>query len=419
MTQKNKAVAILLVVIMALSAFSAAFCVSAAEQTCTLTIELIGDGTVSDGTTTVSSPSVFVAEYVRGDSVTLTATPGDGKAVAFWVNAATDRVFSFTDTYVFSAGSDMYMYIDFEDAPEVAAQNGRHFIAYLSEGDNILFSGTESIGSTAFYETEVAPLNMITNGKTWTGWDKTPEEVAADSGTVFVHPTYDNTVSYEITSIIGDNVYSSQGTYGGNFNLSAPETLDGESFSYWLVLGDENDPNASDQIASFSAFYQFIVVMPLTFRAVYGEEVTQGAVTRVVGFVPELENHALNIYTEWNVKPEYTVIKGGFLYTGDPSIGNSESAFVLDAHDSRIREGTSTKTSRAVCYSVRDSKWYAEQDGATGEYYYPLKFVRSFLVVKDQSGVVTTMYSPIHVADYVNVAFVGVIEDNPYPDPFG
>ena len=417
MTQRKKWTAVLLVLLCVLSAFSTAFSVSAAEQTCNVTVEMIGDGSVSDGTASANA-GAFTAEYTVGQSVTLTATPADGRETAYWANAETERILSFTDTYTFTAGSDVYMYVDLEPSQDIAAQSGKHQVVYLSEGDNIMYSETVDIGSTAFYDSNIAPLTMYINGRTWTGWDKSPEEVAADSGRVFVHPTYEGTASYTVTTIIGDTVTRSQGKFGGNFNAYAPATLNGQSFSYWLALRDEDDPNSRDEIASFSNTYQFIVVMPITLRAVYGEETQSGAVTRVVGDVPEPDNDAITFYTERSVTSDYTVVESGLVMTQDVSIGNLEDVFVITPGDSRIRQGKSSSTSRNGTYYVRLTTWTKVLDEDTGVYYHPLIFVRSYLIVRDSAGTVTTLYSPVHCADYVNGDFSSPI-DNPYTDPFG
>jgi hypothetical protein len=415
MTQEKKVIAVLLAVMFVLSALSMSFCASAEVQTCTITVELEGDGLISDGT--VSSSSGFTVEYEIGQTVTLVSTPASGKETVFWVNAATERVVSFNDRYSFSAGSDLYLYVVVEDEQTLAAQNGVHQVIYLTEGNNILYSETLPLGNTTYFENNIASLNMFANGKTWEGWDKTPEEVAATNGRVFVHPTYQNTVqSYIVTTIIGDTVSQRQWQYGKSLTVTAPETLEGEPFSYWEVPGDEDDPNSRDMTASYSREYPFIVVMPVTLRAVYGEEVGSGGVTRVVGDVPEMANNAITFYTEWSVTEDYTVVQGGLLATRDSGVGNLESAFVLNTGDDRIKAAASKETSRNVAYGARIRNWTAVENEATGVYYYPLIYVRSFLIIRDNEGVVTTLYSPIYTADYVNVSFVDPIEDNPHDD---
>lgn len=417
MTQRKKWTAVFLIAVFLLSACSAAFCAAAAQEMCTVTVEIHGLGSVSDGSS--GSGTTFSAEYPVGSPVTLTAAPGRDRETVYWCNGETDRIVSFSDTYSFSAGSDLYLYVDFEETQNVAAQKNMHQVVYLSEGDNILYSANVPLGSTAFYEANIASITLYIDGRTWTGWDKTPEEVAAESGRVFVRPTYGNEVSYTVTSIIGDRVSYAQGTFGGNFNLSAPATLNGQPFSYWMVPRDENDPNSRDQIASYNAFYQFIVVMPITLKAVYGEGTASGAVTRVVGDVPNKEASAITFYTERSVTSDYTVVESGILLTKDSSIGNLEDVFVLNSGDSRIRQGKASSTASNGSYYVRIGNWYAVVDGSSGQYYYPLIYTRSYLIVRDSAGNTTTLYSPIHVADYVNDAFVGVIEDNPFEDPFG
>ena len=419
MTQRKKWIAVLLAAVFILSAFSTAFCASAEEQTCTVLVDLYGSGTVTDGTTTASAPASLMLTCTVGRTVTLTATPGANRETAYWVNGETDRILSFANAYSFTAGTDLYLYVSFEEAQDVAAQNGRHQVVYLSEGDNIYYSETISIGSTAYYESNIASIMPYSDGKTWTGWDKTPEEVAADTGRVFVRPTYDNTASYTVTTVIDGVATKSQGTYGGNFNASAPATLHGEPFSYWVVPKDDDNPNSQTVIASYNAFYQFIVVMPITLEAVYGEEVTNGAVTRVVGDIPNKANNSITIYTERSVTSGYSVVESGLILTMDPAIGNLEDELVLNTGDSRIIQGKSSKTTNNGTYYVRYTKWYPVEDELTGENIYPVIYIRSYLIIKNAQGTTTTLYSPIYSADHVNDDYNGGMFDNPYDDPLG
>ena len=251
MTQGKKAIAVILVAVFIFSALSAVFCASATEQTCTITVELYGDGSVTDGSVTASS--VFTATYPVGQTVRLSAVPAAGKEAVFWVLASTDRVVSFTDSYSFTAGSDQYFYIVFEDTQAIASQNGVHQVVYLSEGNNIMYSETLPLGNTDYYEDNVADVNLYSNNKTWLGWDKTPEEVAQTDARVFVHPVYDSNVqSYVVTVIIDDVASYKQGSFNQSIAISAPETLTGEPFSYWLAVHDESHSNYSDTIASYN-----------------------------------------------------------------------------------------------------------------------------------------------------------------------
>ena len=420
MTQKKKWIAVLMAVVCAFSAVSAAFSASAEEQMCTITVELYGSGSVSDGVESVDAPSAFVATYPVGQTVTLTATPGAGRETVYWVNAETDRILSYSDTYSFTAGSDRVLYVDFELSQEAAAQQNTHQVVYLTEGGNILYSATIPIGSTEYFARHIDSISVYVDGKTWTGWDKTPAQVAAETGRVFVHPTYSGAASYTITTIIGGEVSALQGTYGRTTTVVAPLTLNGQAFSYWEVPADEDDPNGADVIASYSNRYEFIAVMPLTLRAVYGKGTGSGIVTRVVGEIHDFENTTITFYVERSVTSDYTVQENGMLFTRDPAIGNLEDQFVLNTGDSSIKKGTSENNKNNGTYYLRNSGWYAVKDDDSGAYYYPALYVRGYVMVRNvATGEITTHYSRIFCADYVNEAFVGVIVDNPHSDPFG
>lgn len=395
------------------------FASSAEAILCDIRIEIDGGGSVSDGeNVTFSNMSV---QYPRGTTITLTAAPeadSDGNtefAFLYWKNKETQRILSFDPQYTFAAATYMTLEAVFDFNDETAALEGVHRVVYLSEGDNVLYTESIAVGDTTYFSNMISETKLFVGGKTWLGWDHTPEEVAADPGTVYVRPVYSNTASHVITSIVNGTSTVQQVKYGETATITCPNSLNGQSFSYWIVRG--TDEFHKDIIASYFRDYSFIAVQDVTLEAVYGDGSATGVALRVVGDTPDFENTSIRFAVERSVTSGYTILQTGAILTKDVRIGSSESSFVINESESAILKGTSKSTASSGTYTVTLGKWYATtEDGIT---YYPLVFARGYAVIRDRNGNTSTYYSDIYCADYINRSFIGQIEGDNYDDPFG
>lgn len=371
------------------------------------------------GTVTVGGReygSEFTYQAVVGQTVTLTAEAGENFEFLFWVNQETERIVSRDTTYTFRAASYAKLQAVFDLLESVTASESvpYHTVIYLTEGDNIRYFGTPDVGDEEYFA-DVPQNGLLASGKIFKYWDHTPQQVAAESGRVYVRPVYDidESVFYKIRTYVGDSMQETEANFGQTVEVVAPATYEGKPFSYWkAVYEDENIP---DQITSFYASYKFVVTMDATFVAYYGEEVTEGIATRIAGDRPNFEGATITLYAEHSVKQGYTVLQHGVIITSDETIGNFEDRFVIDpSPDSPIIKATANNTLLVGTYSVRKSKWY--MTNSQGGYYYPKLFVRSYVIATDPSGVTHTVYSrPIYCADYHERLF----EANDFDDPWG
>lgn len=409
----KKSVAFLLIFAMVLSV--AVLGASAASLTATVEIKCSGIGSVDNGFETATVELSHT--YNVGDDVTLTATPDAEYDFLFWKNTETGRIMSFNKTYTFTAATYLSLEAIFDLKQSIMnKEDNAHTVIYLTKGQNVLSMQSVPLGSTDVGTPSEEPYMT---GLTFEKWDRTVRDIALSTDRIYVRPVYSETKkSYIVSTVIDGLKQSQQIEYGTKVRISAPETLGGQAFSYWVARA--KDDTMDDVIVSYYAEYDFFVTVDTTLEAVYGMDKGSGIATRVSGDVPDFEQSVVSIYEEHSVTEDYTVLQSGLIFTRDLSIGNSATRFVINPDEPLIKKGTSIYTENYGTYGVNIKNWVASKTDANGEtvYYYPLLFLRSYVVVQDASGNVITQYSPIYVVDYINNTFVGVIEGDNYEDPF-
>ena len=409
--KKTTAVLLIFALMISVAALSA----SALSLSVTISAVCSGSGTISNGFE--SGDNTVSHTYTIGDSVSLTASAAEDYEFLFWKNKETERILSFDTTYTFSAATYLSLEAVFDLQQSVMnAEDNAHTVIYLTQGQNILSMQSVTLGSTNVGEPSEKPFMA---GLTFEKWDHTPEEIAASDARIYVRPVYSDTKkSYVITKIVDGLAESEQIEYGTKARVSAPEVLNEQEFSYWIARA--KDDTMDDVIVSYYADYDFFVTMNVTLEAVYGMDKGSGIATRVAGDIPNFEKSSVTIYEEHSVTQDYTVLQSGLIFTRDISIGNSDTRFVINPNEPLIRKGTSIYTERYGTYGVNITNWAASKTDSNGETinYYPLLFLRSYIVVQDQDGNAITQYSPVYVVDYINTTFVGVIEGDNYEDPF-
>lgn len=403
----KKAVSFLLITAVFLSVVSFGSYAQTAEAP--IDINVSGLGTVSDAEGNTVSNSIEIS-YDIGSTATFTASPDDGWEFLYWVNTETNRIVSFDSTYSFKVATYAVIEAVFE-----YLDPDYHRVVYLSEGNNIILSDFWAVGDLSYEEPED---KIYVGGKTWAGWSMSIDEIAEQLGAVYVYPEYTNVASYTVTTVINGKKTQKEGQYGSKMTITAPATLNGEDFSYWVI--QPKDPEVeSEQIVSYYSTYEFIITNNMTVHAEYGKEGGSGVVTRIAGDIPNFTDTAITFNAERSITDDYTVLQHGLILTQDLTIGNSESLFVINPDEPLIKKGTSSNTYRAGTYSVTLRNWHGKMiSGGEEVDYYPLVFVRSYAIVQNAEGETLTFYSSIYCADYVNTTFEGSIEGDNYDDPF-
>ena len=373
-----------------------------------ISISVSGIGSVAD--TDGNKVNGADLSYPIGTVVSYTATPNSGWEFLYWVNVETNRIVSFDDTYSFTVATYAVIEAVFE-----YLDPDYHRVVYLSEGNNIIMSDFWAVGDLSYEEPEE---KIFVGGKTWNGWKMSIADIASQVGSVYVYPQYTDVASYTVTTYIDGVVSQQEGQYGTNMTISAPETLNGEDFSYWIIYPE--DPLIDDpQIVSYYSEYEFIITADMTVHAEYGKDDGNGILTRIAGDIPNFKDSAITFNAERSITADYTILQHGLILTQDLTIGNNDSLFVINSDEPLIKKGTSSNTYRAGTYSVTLRNWHGTMiSGGKEVDYYPLVFVRSYVIVRNAEGETETYYSPIYCADYVNTTFVGNIEGDNYEDPF-
>ena len=412
----KKFMAVLLIAAVLVS--SAAFGASAASGTIEVTMKITGTGSIWDqNDDELLDKGTYT--YPVGEKVTLTAYPENEWDYQFlyWINTETDRVVSFEEEYSFYAATYANLEAVFDDSEDVLAGNNTHRVVYLTSGDNILFSKVLDVGDTAYFDEIRTDIEVGDNQLV--DWDHSIEEVAASTENCFVHPNFVNNNTCTITTIIGNDSYSRQVAFGTTVAIKAPD-MDAR-FSCWMVPEDPDDPYDADTIVSYEQNYTFVATLDQTIMAVYGDQKGNGIATRISGDLPNFTDSSITFYAEHSViEDNYEVLQHGLIMTSDLVIGNNPDLFIINSKEKKIQKGTSKNTDFSGTYSVKKTKWHdtMESGGETVDYY-PLLFVRSYVIVEDyNTGETLTVYSPIYVADYVNVGFKGILEGSNYDDPF-
>lgn len=386
---------------------------SAAEGQCMILAETSGSGEISDGTL---RRELIQKNYDIGSTVTLTAIPDDGWEFMYWENTQSHRIISYDAEYTFYAATLATYNAVFELAEQTLVEQGLHHVIYLTIGGNILYSEVIEIGEVDYPMPEE---QIHIAGKTWKGWEYTQQQVAAMESNVYVQPVYTNDGSDEriIRWTIGNDVGSVTVPNESTQLLTAPATMNGEKFSYWVKHGE--GLLAEDTIVCYTPNYSFIATVDTDVEAVYGKGEGSGVATFIAGDVPNFEKTSITFYAEHSVSDAYTVLQHGMLLTTRLDIGNSDSKFVIESVDNTtVLKGTAKNTNSGGTYKATLPGWHKLKAGSTTEYIYPLVFVRSYIIVKDADGVSHTIYSDIYCADYINHDFVGVLEGDNYDDPF-
>lgn len=400
---------ILTAVIIALS-ISVFFTSYAETNTCTIQLSCSPVGHVYYGSDllVVSTSGSLVADI--GTEVTLTASPFEGYVFLYWINVENDRIVSFDVNYTFTVATYLKLQaVFYETSP------GWHYITYLNTTNNII-RGMEQPINEAVEHIDYAPVK---DGYTWTGnWTYTVEEIAISTDNLLVYPTFEkNAATYTVRTFLGiggEMMTSETYEYCDKTTITAPDTFNGESFSYWAIIDEENLVN---DIVSYYSTYEFYVTQSRDLTAVYGESVGDGNIIRMAGDNPDFVNNCVTVYTERSISLDYTVIQQGLLLTTNAIIARSEEDFVINESNPEIIKRTSNDTHNAGTYAVTKTKW-SEQRMVGDQMFtvYPILYFRAYAVIKDGQGNTETIYSNFYVVNYYDEG--GFMGDD-VEDPFG
>ena len=376
------------------------FSAAAEDETCDIYVSINGSGTVT--VNDIERDESFNSSFSVGDSVTLTATADDGYEFLYWTNIENStfgRIVSWEPELTFDAVTYARYEAVFDKLEDVSSASEKHTIVYLGLGEKVLsFQQNVAMEYTGFYNS-VPTSGMKVSGRTWNGWDQTVDQVAATDGRVYVRPLYSTDATFTITWTVDGVTTTRTEKYLDETRVTAPSTLDGESFSYWIARA--KDVNSVDEIASFYANYNFIVTGDVTLEAIYGEPYPQGnpgVAIRVAGDFASKEEKTLTIIQEHSVVQGFTVTENGLLLTKNDQIGSFSDRFVIDPNNSEIVKGKSKVNTLYGNYRANIDNWTPVDMGSYT--YYPRIYARAYVIVRDTNGNIATYYSDPYCVEY-------------------
>ena len=395
----KRVIAVLLTVAVVLCTL--VFSAAAENETWKVSVLVNGCGVVLTGGEEYDDE--FVDNLAVGTELTLTAEPDDENYdFLYWLDRDSSRIISWDEEITVEIASFVRYDAVFVESGSYLESQDLHTVIYLTSGDNVIFQRNVLLEDTSYYS-DVPTTGMFVSGKTFIGWDKTADEVAAAKGCVVVHPLYQTDAFFDITWTVNGVTNTQRVKYQNQFTVIAPTKQDGDDFSYWVALAQ--DVNSEDEIASFYATYKFVVTGDVVLEAVYGEPYPDdiGIAARISGDFPSQEEHSVTVFAEHSVTEDYTVQQHGMLLTYDLAIGSFDNTFRIDQIDPNddnppIKKMTSKDKTRFGSYRINVTNW--DPTESNGILYYPRVFARAYVIAKDANGNSYTFYSQIYCVDY-------------------
>ena len=300
----------------------------------------------------------------------------------YWKRDDDGKILSYEKEYSFVAVSSIHIIAVFK---QDYSGRGQQWVSFFTAFDQEISRQLYSV-TTDEIKIPEAPDN---SGHTFVGWSidgETPianenleSEIisALQDGDVNLIPIYvplDST--YTVTIINGEG----SGHYIP-FSAAAAianEPAEGKKFAYWV---DENG-----QIISYNSTYVFVVMGDATLEAVYvdaDDDVEAQALIAVTDKTTDSAARTATFTVVRDIPTDYTVVQNGIILTNDSSIGEDETAFVLDA--AGTLKGVSSYNDNKGTYIATKGN---VQPGDTW-------YARGYVVYLDTNGELVYLYSAI------------------------
>lgn len=222
-------------------------------------------------------------------------------------------------------------------------------------------------------------------GHTFTGWDKTAEEIdeAVKAGkSVKVTAQYKkNLTYYSLVLNGGELVDTSSDNYNGEMSFREFSTVTVKAsfetpiFRYWV--------DGNGNIVSYRSEYKFYMSNNLELTAVYGEmPATKQPTVRTISAYYDKENKRSVFVSERDVPDEYKILETGFLLSSDNDILNQVTPLTLDYKGELLKSVSINKNNSGtyVAYKPEKTGWH-------------LWGVVSYVTYQLPNGRINTIYS--------------------------
>ena len=258
------------------------------------------------------------------------------------------------------------------------------FVEFSSYYDQILSAETYS----SLDEIEF-PTGPSRKGYVFSGWDHTQEEIrsAIEAGEthITVKPVYEKTGNKAMLTVLYEGAEREPDTYeaeeGSIITVEAPE-IDSCSFSNWQA--------ADGTLLSTKEQYSILVLKDVEIQAVYTVAGVQGLkktpVIAMIGASAYTEGGKNKLsFTAVRSLPEgYSIVEHGILRSTDASYGQADAQNTMVIGAANVKKIASADLSMDGSYSINIT---------VGSKTDTVVYARGYLVVRDQDGEQSTVYS--------------------------
>ena len=303
----------------------------------------------------------------KGNLVTVNYLSDDFEA---WLNDK-NRTVSDKANYTFRIAGDTVI--------NCVSKNAGVVSFYNANGDLITSNKLTKFTSSSF------PAAPTLYGHTFTGWDKTAEEIdeAVKAGkSVKVTAQYKKNLTYYSLVLNGGEVVdTSSDDYNGEMSFREFSTVTVKAsfetpiFRYWI--------DANGSIVSYRREYKFYMSNNLELTAVYGvTPVTKQPTVRTISAYYDKENKRSVFVSERDVPDEYKILETGFLLSSDNDILNQVTPLTLDYTGELLKSVSVNKDNSGtyVAYKPEKTGWH-------------LWGVVSYVTYQLPNGRINTIYS--------------------------
>lgn len=303
----------------------------------------------------------------KGNLVTVNYLSDDFEA---WLNDK-NRTVSDKANYTFRIAGDTVI--------NCVSKNAGVVSFYNANGDLITSKKLTKFTSSSF------PAAPTLYGHTFTGWDKTAEEIdeAVKAGkSVKVTAQYKKNLTYYSLVLNGGEVVdTSSDDYNGEMSFREFSTVTVKAsfetpiFRYWV--------DGNGNIVSYRREYKFYMSNNLELTAVYGiTPVTKQPTVRTISAYYDKENKRSVFVSERDVPDEYKILETGFLLSSDNDILNQVTPLTLDYKGELLKSVSVNKDNSGtyVAYKPEKTGWH-------------LWGVVSYVTYQLPNGRINTIYS--------------------------
>lgn len=303
----------------------------------------------------------------KGELVTVDYLNDDFEA---WLNDK-NRTLSDKANYTFRIAGDTVI--------NCVSKNAGVVSFYNANGDLIASKKFTKFTSNSF------PAAPTLYGHTFTGWDKTAEEIdeAVKAGkSVKVTAQYKKNLTYYSLVLNGGEVVdTSSDDYNGEMSFREFSTVTVKAsfetpiFRYWV--------DGNGNIVSYRSEYKFYMTNNLELTAIYGETpVIKQPTVRTISAYYDKENKRSVFVSERDVPDEYKILETGFLLSSDNDILNQVTPLTLDYKGELLKSVSINKNNSGTYVAYKPEK--------TGRH---LWGVVSYVTYQLPNGRINTIYS--------------------------